>query len=120
MVKVITFDAGNTLIRLSRPVGATYADVAKRFGAELNPADLELGFRAAWKSVPRLPDVPGPRPDDGRNWWREFVLQTLENGRVEVEPFDGFFDPVYHEFGMPGILRLEPGAPTLFLHLSSA
>jgi putative hydrolase of the HAD superfamily len=120
MVKVITFDAGNTLIRLSRPVGATYADVAKRFGAELNPADLEHGFRAAWKSVPRLPDVPGPRPDDGRSWWREVVLQTLENARVEVEPFDGFFDAVYQEFVMPGIWRLEPGALELLQDLRSA
>ena len=120
MVKVITFDAGNTLIRLSRPVGATYADAAKRFGAELNPADLEHGFRAAWKSVPRLPDVPGPRPDDGRSWWREVVLQTLENARVEVEPFDGFFDAVYQEFVMPGIWRLEPGALELLQDLRSA
>src|SRR5258708_12742904 len=120
MLKVITFDAGNTLIRLSRPVGATYADAAKRFGAELNPADLEHGFRAAWKSVPRLPDVPGPRPDDGRSWWREVVLQTLENARVEVEPFDGFFDAVYQEFAMPGIWRLEPGALELLQDLRSA
>jgi putative hydrolase of the HAD superfamily len=120
MVKVITFDAGNTLIRLSRPVGATYADVAKRFGAELNPADLEHGFRAAWKSVPRLPDVPGPRPDDGRSWWREVILQTLENARVEVEPFDGFFDAVYQEFAMPGIWRFELGALELLQDLRSA
>ena len=120
MVKVITFDAGNTLIRLSRPVGATYADAAKRFGADLNSAGLEKGFRAAWKSVPRLPDAPGPRPDDGRSWWREVVLQTLENAGVEVEPFDGFFDAVYQEFVLPGIWRLEPGALDLLQDLRSA
>ena len=110
MLKVITFDAGNTLIRLSRPVGATYADVAKRFGADLNPGDLESGFRAAWKAVPRLPDVPGPRPDDGRNWWREVVAHTFATAGAKVEPFDAFFDAVYQEFTLPGIWRLEPGA----------
>jgi putative hydrolase of the HAD superfamily len=120
MIKVITFDAGNTLIRLSRPVGVIYAAVAKRFGAELNPIDLEHGFRAAWKTVPRLPDTPGPRPDDGRTWWRDVVIQTLENARAEVEPFDGFFDAVYQEFAVPGAWRLEPGALELLQDLGRA
>ena len=120
MIKVITFDAGNTLIRLSRPVGVTYAAVAKRFGAELNAADLEQGFRVAWKTASRLPDVQGPRPDDGRSWWRQVVSQTLENARVEAEPFNDFFDAVYHEFALPGVWRLEPGALELLQDLRSA
>jgi putative hydrolase of the HAD superfamily len=120
MLKVITFDAGNTLIRLAHPVGVTYAAVAKRFGAELNPTDLEQGFRTAWKSVPRLPDVPGPRVDDGRSWWREVVLQTLATARAEVDPFNDFFDAVYSEFALPGIWRLEPGAFELLQDLRSA
>ena len=120
MIKAITFDAGNTLIRLSRPVGVTYAEVAKQFGAELNPADLEHGFRAAWKSVPRLPDVPGPRPDDGRSWWQDVVFQTLENARVEVEPFNDFFAAVYQEFALPGVWRLEPGSLDLLHELRGA
>ena len=120
MIRVVTFDAGNTLIRLSRPVGVTYAAVAKRFGAELNPIDLEHGFRAAWKTASRLPDVPVPRDDDGRIWWRDIVLQTLENARVEVEPFNDFFDAVYQEFALPGVWRLEPGALELLQDLRSA
>ena len=119
MLKVITFDAGNTLIRLSHPVGATYADVAKRFGADLNPGDLERGFRAAWKTVSRLPDVPGPRPDDGRNWWREVVAHTFAIAGAKVEPFDDFFAAVYQEFTLPGIWRLEPGALELLQDLRS-
>jgi len=120
MIKAITFDAGNTLIRLSLPVGVTYAAVAKRFGASLNPIDLELGFRAAWKTVPRLPDEAGPRTDDGRTWWRDVVMQTLENARVEVEPFSDFFEAVYQEFTMPGVWRLEPGALELLQDLRRA
>ena len=120
MIRVVTFDAGNTLIRLSRPVGITYAAVAKRLGAELNPIDLEHGFRAAWKTASRSPDVPGPRADDGRIWWRDIVLQTLENARVEVEPFNDFFDAVYQEFALPGVWRLEPGALELLQDLHSA
>jgi putative hydrolase of the HAD superfamily len=120
MLKVITFDAGNTLIRLSRPVGATYAEVAKRFGADLNPGDLEPGFRAAWKTVPRLPDVPGPRPDDGRTWWREVVAHTFATAGAKVEPFDDFFDAIYREFALPGIWRLEPGALELLQDLRTS
>jgi putative hydrolase of the HAD superfamily len=120
MLKVVTFDAGNTLIRLTHPVGVTYAAVAKRFGAELNPIDLERGFRTAWKSISRLPDVPGPRTDDGRSWWREVVLETLATAGAKVDPSDGFFDAVYSEFALPGIWRLEPGAFELLQDLRSA
>jgi putative hydrolase of the HAD superfamily len=120
MIKVITFDAGNTLIRLCHPVGVTYAAVAKRFGGELNPRDLEHGFRTAWKTVPRLPDVSGPRPDDGRNWWREVVAHTFATAGAKVEPFDDFFDAVYQEFTLPGIWRLEPGALELLQDVRSA
>jgi len=119
-MKVVTFDAGNTLIRLNRPVGTTYAVVARRFGAELDPAVLEHGFRSAWKTVPRLPDVPGPRLDDGRSWWRDVVLRTLEIAGTEVEPFDDYFDTVYREFALPDIWRLEPGALDLLLDLRRA
>jgi putative hydrolase of the HAD superfamily len=120
MVKVITFDAGNTLIRLGRPVGETYAAVAKRFAAELNPADLENGFRTAWKTVPRLPDVLGPRPDDGKSWWRDVVLKTFENAGAKVDAFEDFFEAVYREFALPGIWRLEPGALDLLQDLRRA
>jgi putative hydrolase of the HAD superfamily len=117
MLKVVTFDAGNTLIRLSRPVGVTYAEVAKRFGVDLNPDQLEQGFRAAWKTVPRLPDAPGPRSDDGRNWWRDVVSRTLAIAQVKVELFSDFFDAVYAEFALPGVWRLEPGALDLLQDL---
>jgi putative hydrolase of the HAD superfamily len=120
MLKVITLDAGNTLIRLSRPVGVTYAEVAKRFGAGLNPVDLERGFKAAWKSVPRLPDVSGPRSDDGRSWWYAVVIRTFEIAGAKVEPFDAFFDAVYQEFALPGVWRLEPGAFDLLHDLRRA
>jgi putative hydrolase of the HAD superfamily len=119
-MKVITFDAGNTLIRLNQPVGVTYAAVAERFGAKLDPASLERGFRAAWKTVPGLPDVPGPRSDDGRSWWRAVVIRTLELAGEKVEPFDDYFNTVYGEFGLPGIWRLEPGAFDLLSDLRVA
>jgi putative hydrolase of the HAD superfamily len=119
-MKVVTFDAGNTLIRLNQPVGVTYAAVAERLGVKLAPARLERGFKAAWKSVPPLPEVPGPRPDDGRSWWRAVVIQTLELAREKVEPFDNYFDAVYREFALPGIWRLEPGALDLLSDLRVA
>jgi putative hydrolase of the HAD superfamily len=120
MLKVVTFDAANTLIRLCQPVGVTYAAVAKRFGAVVNPEDLERGFSSAWKTVPRLPDVPGPRPDDGRSWWRDVVSRTLETAGARVEPFNDYFDAVYREFAMPGIWRLEPEVLDLLQDLRRA
>ena len=109
MIRVVTFDAANTLIRLTRPASQTYADVAHRFGAVLDPVRLNQGFLQAWKEVPRLPDQTGPRSDDGRSWWRDLVATTLSLAELRVDPFPAYFDALYEEFKRPGIWQLTPG-----------
>jgi putative hydrolase of the HAD superfamily len=109
MIRIVTFDAANTLIRLSSPASRTYAEVARRFGAVLDPVRLDQAFLRAWKETPRLPDQPGPRSDDGRSWWRDLVAATLRVAEYRVDPFPAYFDAVYEEFKRPGIWQLMPG-----------
>ena len=120
MIRIVTFDAANTLIRLTSPASQTYAEVARRFGAVLDPLRLNQAFLQAWKEVPRLPDQNGPRCDDGRSWWRDLVATTLSLADYRVDPFPDYFDAVYEEFTRPGIWQLMPGVPQVLGSLTQA
>jgi putative hydrolase of the HAD superfamily len=113
MLKVVTFDAANTLIRLTVPVGQTYADVAHRFGANLDSKRLTESFSRAWHETPLLAEEPGPRADDGRSWWRDLVAATLAFAGYRIDPFQPYFDALYAEFTRPGIWQLTPGVADL-------
>jgi putative hydrolase of the HAD superfamily len=120
MIRTVTFDAANTLIRLTAPAGQTYAEVARRFGAVLDPARLNQAFVRAWKEMPRLPDQTGPRAEDGRFWWRALVATTLSIAEYRVDPFPDYFDAVYKEFTYPGIWQLMPGVTDVLSALIQA
>jgi putative hydrolase of the HAD superfamily len=120
MIRTVTFDAVNTLIRLSAPAGETYAAVALRFGAVLDPIRLNDAFRQAWKQLPALPDQNGPRADDGRSWWYEAVATTLTIAGCRVTPFPDYFQAVYEEFTRPGIWQLMPEVADLLAALARA
>ena len=120
MIRAVTFDAANTLIRLTAPAGQTYAEVARRFGAVLDPTRINQAFVRAWKEVPRLPDQIGPRAEDGRSWWRALVATTLSIAEYRVDPFPDYFDAVYNEFTRPGIWQLTPGVTHVLSALTQA
>src|SRR3981081_4873365 len=107
MIRTVTFDAANTLIRLAAPASQTYAEVARRFGAVLDPARLNQAFVRAWKEVPRLPDQTGPRAEDARFWWRALVATTLSIAEYRGNPFPDYFDAVSQEFTRPGFWLLK-------------
>jgi putative hydrolase of the HAD superfamily len=108
MNSIVTFDAAGTLIHLSEPPGKTYADVARHFGYDFDPARLEAGFRAAWKSLGSRVESEGPRPDDDRGWWLEVVTRALTLGGYSIQPMDEYFDRLYRAFALPGAWKLFP------------
>ncbi len=111
---MVTFDAGNTLFQLVEPASVTYARIARRHGYELDCGRLSRSFRAAWKANEKPPDSLGPRPDDGRDWWRRLVELTLSFAGYEIRDFSSYFEDVYGEFAKPGVWTLSAGVlPTL-------
>ncbi len=48
-MRVVTFDAAGTLIRLVRPPGVIYAEVARLFGFSLDPDRVQEAFRSTWR-----------------------------------------------------------------------
>ena len=106
MIRVVTFDAAGTLIRLVDP--PTYAKTAELFGYNLNPGRVQDAFRKAWKSFPPPPESRGPHPDDERGWWRRLVAKTIDDAGYEIDRFDDYFAEVYQTFARPGAWVLFP------------
>ena len=118
MIRVVTFDAAGTLIRLIKPPGVTYAESAHTFGYQLDPERLQIAFRAAWKRLPPPEETPGPSPDDDRGWWKELVRRTMQEAGYRIEPFNAYFDELYATFARPGIWELFPGIPAILTELA--
>jgi putative hydrolase of the HAD superfamily len=119
MIRVVTFDAAGTLIRLLQPPGKTYAEAARLFGCDLDPDRVQDSFRMTWKTFAPPPESVGPRPDDDRDWWRELVARTMETAHYRIVPFDDYFATVYQTFARPGIWELFPDVPHILAELSS-
>lgn len=117
MIRVVTFDAAGTLIRLLHPPGRTYAETARLFGYHLDPDRVQDAFRAAWKTVPPPPESEGPNPDDDRGWWRNLVARTFEEARYQIIPFDEYFNAVYETFARPGVWELFEEVPGVLTEL---
>lgn len=102
---VISFDAAGTLIQVNKPVGATYASIARRHGITVEETALKAAFRQAWGRVP-APQWPEGTcaPDDDKGWWRQLVAEVFHSARsqplteAELEPL---FEDLYAHFAQP-------------------
>ena len=103
--EVIFFDAAGTLIRLERPVGWHYAEVARRHGLDADEQRMESAFREVWKARPLRPSSPGTREEDDRPWWKALALDVLSIGAPSTAKIDenAWFEELYVHFGKPGV-----------------
>ena len=111
-LRALTLDATGTLITLARPVGETYAEIARSFGASLDPEAVETSLRSVFHEMPPL-SFPGVSPNRvpglERDWWRELVSRVVSAaGRVEA--FSAFFDALYEHYSRGGAWRAYPEA----------
>ena len=117
---VVTFDAVGTLIELTRPPGAIYAEVAGQFGEDWDAVRVQQAFRRAWKETLPPADLAGPRPDDDRLWWHQLVTRTLAFAGYSLPDFDAYFERVYRRFEQPGVWRARAGADETLKALCTA
>jgi putative hydrolase of the HAD superfamily len=118
MPQVVTFDAAGTLIRLVRPPGVIYAEVARLFGCSLDPERVQEAFRTTWRTSAPPAESCGPVLDDDRDWWRELVVRTMKAAGYRIDPFDDYFKVVYQAFARPGVWELWPDVPFIVTELT--
>jgi putative hydrolase of the HAD superfamily len=109
-IKAVFFDAAGTLMNSARPVGESYASLAKRYGLEVLPGEITERFRTCFSSTSPLA-FPGARAEDlqdqERQWWKELVRKILEPyGRFDG--FDDYFSKLFQYFSRPDSWSLYP------------
>jgi putative hydrolase of the HAD superfamily len=98
-IRVITFDAGGTLLFPYPSVGTIYSEVIEAYGISISPELLENGFRRAWKEAHLTPRV-GINEHSEKHWWRTLVRNTLSGHKVP-DQFDEFFEELWIAFAAP-------------------
>lgn len=121
-IRGITIDAAGTLITVTRPVGETYAEVARRFGADIDPAALAAGFRECFHDMPPLA-FPGAPPSQmrrlERGWWHDLVHRVVSRAGG-VADFERYFDTLYEHYARGGAWRAYPEVTAVLTRLRAA
>lgn len=100
-LEAVLLDAAGTLIRPREPVGETYAGMARRFGAKLDPGRLSRTFPEILADMPDLAFAWTSTAElqrRERDWWRALVGRVLDRVGGNVGDFEGFFDALYRYY----------------------
>lgn len=113
-IRAVSFDAAGTLIHLARPVGESYAEVAREFGIPSDSEQINRSFRTVWKRTP-LPFAPEShiRDPHEKAWWSRLVREVFEDAGADLpkgEDYDAFFEALYGHFEAPGTWVADPEA----------
>jgi putative hydrolase of the HAD superfamily len=114
-LRAVLFDAAGTLIATARPVGESYAELARAHGVALPPERLDEAFRRILAQAPPLV-FPEARAEElaglERAWWRSVVRSTFlaADSTVRFADFEGFFARLWEHYAAPAAWRARPGA----------
>ena len=111
-LKAIFFDAAGTLIKTARPVGESYALLAKKYGMEVSPVEVAGRFRSCFSSAPPLafPKAQAKELQDlERAWWKELVRRIFEPWGAFTH-FNDYFSELFGHFGRAEAWSLYPEA----------
>ncbi len=117
MLKVVFFDAAGTLFDTRKPVGATYAEVARKYGVDAKVEDVNAAFRRVFHRTPGLAFGPGHNAaalrDLERRWWYKLVAESF-TGLGTFTDYDAYFEELFARFGSTATWQIDPIAlPTL-------
>lgn len=93
--RAVLFDAGGTLMHVRQSVGHVYAAVARKYGVDAAPDDVEAAFRRVWET---RRDTLHETSSDAleRQWWHALVTDVFA-AVGKLENFRGSFDAFFHE-----------------------
>lgn len=122
MIRAVFFDAVGTVLHSREPAVASYATIARRFGADVDERALAAAFLQSLAQAPALAFGLGHDAAElrrmEREWWRRLVLRTFD-GVGRPGDFDAFFDELFAFFAEPGNWRADADAAALLEELRS-
>ncbi|KAI8974459.1 HAD-like domain-containing protein [Pilobolus umbonatus] len=96
-IKLITFDAYNTLFKLNKNPAKIYANEACHYGIHVPSKSIESSFGRVYKEQLRQKPFyglhQGLSPSD---WWKETVYKTFLGAGVSKQKLDPIYDPLFN------------------------
>lgn len=109
----VFFDAAGTLLTVDGSVGERYAVLARAYGKDVAPHEIEAGFRRSFPNAPPLafPGAPAAKLAELEHAWWRAVVRDVFAGFGPFPNFDDYFDALYVAFAQPEAWRLYPETP---------
>ncbi len=121
-LKAIFFDAAGTLFKTARPVGETYALLARKYGVNVSPEEVTGRFRSCFASSLPLA-FPGARDEEIREleraWWKELVARIFQTS-APFSHFEEYFSELFGYFTVAHAWSLYPDTVSTLLALKDA
>ncbi|NWW53901.1 HDHD3 protein, partial [Pedionomus torquatus] len=111
-LRLLTWDVKDTLLRLRRPVGESYAAEARAHGVHVQPEALTHSFREAYGAQSqRFPNYGRGWGLSSQQWWVDVVKQTFRlSGVQEDRVLTLMAENLYRDFCSAGNWEVLPGA----------
>jgi putative hydrolase of the HAD superfamily len=105
-VRLVTFDAGNTLVYAYPSLGEIYARVAREFGADVEPDRFVASMLPAYRRVTASLDLRAESDDADREMWKTITgLIHSEIAELRGVDFESWFSRLYSVFGSSEVWR---------------
>lgn len=123
-IKLIIFDAFDTLITPRIAPYLQYAEEARKVGLQVRDEDVKIAFKQSFKQLAKQYPVYGlntglPSPDD---WWLRLIQQTMIGSGIQdkkVEDAMPILGPaLLNRFGSAEAYTLAEGVPDVFEKLN--
>uniref|UniRef100_A0A023GH69 Rhythmically expressed gene 2 protein n=1 Tax=Amblyomma triste TaxID=251400 RepID=A0A023GH69_AMBTT len=102
-LRLITFDATNTLLRYKESVGQTYSGVAQLYGVPADPHHVNHKFKIEFKRmVAQHPNYGAESGMTSQQWWAELVSRTLSgSGAISESLMTSISKHLYESYRTP-------------------
>ena len=119
MLRLITFDACNTLFHVRGSPGELYSNVASRFGVEIKPKPLNDSFKHSFREFYKtLPNFGAKSGKTAEKWWYGVVKQTFRSAGYHDEATLARISSVlYREFSTAMNWQVYPETHAVLEHL---
>lgn len=111
MLKLITLDVTNTVLRVLGGVGQQYAAIASIYGVKVDPQEINKAFGANWKTHNlKYPNYGSETGMKSHIWWSELVKQCfIDCGFNENEVLTKLSTHLYLHFKTNKSWEVLPG-----------
>lgn len=118
-IKLVTFDATNTLLKFRVPPWHQYMVVARDYGFKGTEHEVRYRFKDSFKLMSHKYPNFGKSNIDWSTWWTQVVRLTFEGQLPETADVDSIANRLIDEFRTPKVWSIADGANKLLYLLCS-